>query len=91
MEDLPDGIVRADRDAIHQVFTNLIENAVKYGGPGGRVQIGVKSKGPELEFYVRDLVRGSLPSICRACSSVSIVWTRPARRMLEGPAWGWRS
>jgi two-component system phosphate regulon sensor histidine kinase PhoR len=58
VEDLPERMVRADRDAIHQVFTNLIENAVKYGGPGGRVQIGVESKGPELEFYVRDFGPG---------------------------------
>jgi two-component system phosphate regulon sensor histidine kinase PhoR len=29
-------LVLADRDAMHQVLTNLIENAVKYGNPGSR-------------------------------------------------------
>ena len=58
VENLPESLVRADRDAIHQVFTNLIENAVKYGGSGGKVQIGAESKGPELEFYVRDFGSG---------------------------------
>ncbi|MEL6614753.1 MAG: ATP-binding protein [Bacteroidota bacterium] len=31
--------VRADRDRVRQVLTNLTENAVKYNEPGGRVEI----------------------------------------------------
>src|SRR5260221_2429857 len=34
--------VLADRDAIHQVFANLIENAMKYGQSGGRIEIGAR-------------------------------------------------
>ncbi len=45
VEDLPEGTVRADRDAIHQVFTNLIENALKYGGSEGKVRIGANLEG----------------------------------------------
>lgn len=33
--------VPADRDQLMQVFTNLVENAVKYGGDDGRVTISI--------------------------------------------------
>ena len=33
-------LVAVDRDAIHQVFSNLVDNALKYGNGGGKVLIG---------------------------------------------------
>jgi two-component system phosphate regulon sensor histidine kinase PhoR len=50
-------IVRADRDAIQQVFTNLIDNALKYG-TGTAIEIGARAAGHEVEFYVRDFGAG---------------------------------
>jgi two-component system phosphate regulon sensor histidine kinase PhoR len=32
-------IVRGDRDEIVQVFQNLVQNAIKYGKPGGRIDV----------------------------------------------------
>jgi two-component system phosphate regulon sensor histidine kinase PhoR len=53
--------VLADKDAIHQVFTNLIDNAIKYGGSGGRIDIGARAHEDAVEFYVRDYGPG-IPS-----------------------------
>jgi two-component system, OmpR family, phosphate regulon sensor histidine kinase PhoR len=53
--------VLADRDAIHHVFGNLLENAVKYGGSGTRVVLGARALEDSVEFYVRDFGQG-IPS-----------------------------
>jgi two-component system phosphate regulon sensor histidine kinase PhoR len=34
-------VIRGDRDEVVQVFQNLIQNAVKYGKPGGRIDVSV--------------------------------------------------
>ena len=46
--------VNADPDAIHQIFSNLIDNAIKYAGSGTHVWIGAREAGQRLEFFVRD-------------------------------------
>ena len=60
IESLP--AVRADREAIHQVFSNLIDNAMKYGRSGGRIVLGARPapRGIEfgVEFYVQDFGAG---------------------------------
>ncbi len=72
LESLP--TVRADREAIHQVFSNLIDNAMKYGRSGGRIVLGARparrsgefgiESGVEfaiefgVEFYVKDFGAG---------------------------------
>src|SRR5579863_3182640 len=54
--------VLADREAIHQVFSNLIDNAMKYGRTGGKVVLGARpaARGAEfgVEFYVQDFGAG---------------------------------
>jgi two-component system, OmpR family, phosphate regulon sensor histidine kinase PhoR len=34
-------IIRGDSDEIVQVFQNLVQNAIKYGKPGGRIDVGI--------------------------------------------------
>ena len=53
--------VNADREAIHQVFSNLIENAMKYAASGGRIVLGARTCDRGVEFYVRDFGPG-IPS-----------------------------
>ena len=60
---VPTGHVNADREAIHQIFSNLIENALKYAASGKKVILGARlaENGAEksgVEFYVRDFGPG---------------------------------
>ncbi len=50
--------VAADVDAIQQVLANLVDNALKYGGAGGKVLLGARESDGAVEFYVRDLGAG---------------------------------
>ena len=52
--DLPNAQVLADRDAIHQVFVNLIDNALKYGSGSKSIQIGALERDRQIECFVRD-------------------------------------
>jgi two-component system, OmpR family, phosphate regulon sensor histidine kinase PhoR len=52
-------IVPGDRDELTRVFENLVENALKYGAPGKRVEIGfaqaaASDSSPEVLVAVRD-------------------------------------
>jgi two-component system phosphate regulon sensor histidine kinase PhoR len=58
--------VRGDRDELIRVFENLIENALKYGAPGKRVEVtGSRETGPdggmEAMIAVRDFGPGIAP------------------------------
>jgi len=50
--------VNADREAVHQVFSNLIENALKYAAAGKRVVLGARDAAGGVEFYVKDFGPG---------------------------------
>jgi two-component system phosphate regulon sensor histidine kinase PhoR len=59
--------VLGDRDELLRVIENLIENAVKYGGTGKRIEIGIsrralaESRPAEIELAVRDHGPGIAP------------------------------
>ncbi len=53
--------VRADRDRLDQVLTNLIENAVKYSPDGGPVRVVAERRGGEVEVRVSDAGIGIPP------------------------------
>ncbi|HWS95258.1 MAG TPA: ATP-binding protein, partial [Candidatus Methylomirabilis sp.] len=54
-------VVSVDRDAIHQVFGNLIDNAMKYGEDGHKILIGACEREDGVQFFVRDFGAG-IPS-----------------------------
>lgn len=60
--------IAGDADQLQQVFTNLIENAVKYGGNGGVVDVGITPyefddmiRCPSVRITVRDFGEGIRP------------------------------
>jgi two-component system phosphate regulon sensor histidine kinase PhoR len=58
IEEVANSPVNADREAIHQVFSNLIENAIKYAASGGKIVLGARNCERGVEFYVRDFGPG---------------------------------
>jgi two-component system phosphate regulon sensor histidine kinase PhoR len=61
VEDGASAQVGADPEAIHQVFSNLVDNALKYAQSGGRVVLGARPVTEGVEFYVQDFGPG-IPS-----------------------------
>ncbi len=46
--------VRADRDRIEQVVINLLDNAIKFTGEGGKITLSSRVRGEKAEIIVRD-------------------------------------
>jgi signal transduction histidine kinase len=55
--------VSGDRAAINQVFSNLIDNAIKYMPPHAeaRIEVGCEEDGGQCRFFVRDTGTGIRP------------------------------
>lgn len=62
VQSAPPGIVVfADADRLEQVLTNLVDNALKYTPPGGRVEVQVAAENGEVEVVVNDTGLGIRP------------------------------
>ena len=51
-------IVRADRNRLRQVLVNLLDNAIKYSAPGGRIEISAEPRPDEVVITVKDSGEG---------------------------------
>ena len=53
---VPEGLTaRADAERLHQVFFNLVENAIKYGGAHTEINVGGRAVGEQrVELWVED-------------------------------------
>ena len=49
-----DTVVCCDSEAVSQILSNLMENAIKYTPAGGRISVGAQARGSMVEFFVRD-------------------------------------
>ncbi len=60
--DVPDALtVTADQSLLTELLLNLCENAVKYGKPGGRIDVRAARQGDTLRLIVADDGIGILP------------------------------
>lgn len=64
-----DALVEGDRDALRRILMNLVENAVRYNRPGGRVTVSVQRSDGKVRLQVADTGIGippeSLPLLFR--------------------------
>lgn len=53
---IPEGLptIAADTASLGEVFSNLIDNAIKYSNEGGAIVVDVSSKGDTIEFAIQD-------------------------------------
>jgi two-component system phosphate regulon sensor histidine kinase PhoR len=58
VEEIPDWSVIADNYAVHQVFGNLISNAIRYAQSGKKIVVGALERENGIEFFVRDFGPG---------------------------------
>lgn len=58
VEEIPDWSVICDSYAVHQVFGNLISNAIRYAQSGKKIIIGAQEQSGGIEFFVRDFGPG---------------------------------
>ena len=55
VNELPEFTANGDANRLDQVFTNLVDNAIKYGRAGGQVVVGAKKLDEgKLEIFVQD-------------------------------------
>ena len=87
----PTMVAQGDRDRLAQMLWNLVENALRYTDPGGRIILGcaITERWPSLT--VADTGTASCPNTCRTSSNASTRWKAqpvvPAReRRLPGLA-----
>jgi two-component system phosphate regulon sensor histidine kinase PhoR len=50
----PDAVVWADEEAVSQILDNLVDNAVKYTPPGGRIAVRWREEGNQVCLEVED-------------------------------------
>lgn len=56
--------VRRDRDSMRLIVENLLDNAIKYGGPDRQVEVELRNVGAVAQLRVVDTGRGMTPQEC---------------------------
>lgn len=66
----PDLMIKADKTRITQAWANLVDNAIKYGKPGGHVSVSAKQQNANLSILFEDDGMGI------SSSEIARIWER---------------
>ena len=88
-------IVLGERDELIRALENLVENALKYGAAGKRIDITLtrsqtRAGAPRRVWRYAITVPASRPSICRGSPSGSTGSMSPTAAPKAEPDWAWR-
>lgn len=61
LDNLPDIQINADRDLIHQVVYNLVDNAIKFCNEGGKISFLLRTDGKRMIFGISNTGKGIPP------------------------------
>jgi len=54
INELPDIQIEGDKDLLQRVFSNLLDNAIKFSSPGGCVSISLAARGNDVVTCIKD-------------------------------------
>jgi hypothetical protein len=83
--------ISADPDRLQQVLWNLMSNAVKFTGSGGRVTLAVTRNDANIEIAVTDSGVGIAPAFCHMSSNGSVRRSRERTASAVDSDSVWRS
>ena len=82
---------RADPEDLQLVWTNLLENAVRYSPEGASVEVAVAPRPrKKRRSFFRTMASAFRPPICRASSTASTAETLLEPAPPAASAWAWR-
>lgn len=58
LDEMESVCVNADKDLIHQVIYNLVDNAIKFNQPNGSIKFGLKTEGKFAVFTITNTGKG---------------------------------
>jgi signal transduction histidine kinase len=82
--DLSTCLIDGDVRRLEQMVSNLIDNALKFTPPGGRIAISLKSIGTEAHLTVKDNGAGMPPELLARVFDVFVQGARPLDRSQGG-------
>ena len=80
--------VYADQGLMKQVMRILMDNSVKYSGPGSRIYLRVMEVDGHARVTVQDEGMGISPRASPTSSTASTARTSPGTEKRGAPAWG---